>query len=344
MIFAGMDVHHKTTTICLFDPSAPEDDQFAFKTVETTGQGLRRVLGPLGGQVHVAWEVGPQAQWIASLVRPWAASIQVANPSQIRWLFRDGRKNDRLDAKKLATLLYLKQLPLVHLPSPEVSYWRSLINYRRALVQQRTAVKARIRTMLRSHGLGYFKPNVWTRAGRAWLASLPLESSQALMMRMLLDDVNRKDEQIKETEKRLDELAKAHSAVTLLRTIPGIGPRTAEAIIAYADEIARFRDRKAFTSYFGMTPTEDTSAAVVHRGHISKHGPGVVRWVLGQATYRVLGLCPAFRTFFEQVYRNQPGRKKIAVVATGRKILSVIFGMPRDGKPFDPRRVSPKAA
>ncbi len=51
----------------------------------------------------------------------------MVNPSRIRWLLRDGRKNDRLDARKLATPLYLGQLPTVHLPRAEVSAWRALI-------------------------------------------------------------------------------------------------------------------------------------------------------------------------------------------------------------------------
>ncbi|GMU58237.1 MAG: hypothetical protein AMXMBFR33_73830 [Candidatus Xenobia bacterium] len=344
MIFAGMDVHSKTTTICLFDPSAPEDKRYRFERIETSGFEFHRVLGPLGGQVRVAWEVGPQVQWIAGLVRPLAASIHVANASKVTWLYRDGRKNDRIDARKLATLLYLEQLPTVHLPPEEVSSWRALINYRRRLVQQRAAMKTRIRAMLRGSGLCYMKKNVWTRKGRAWLAELPLDGSQSLVMKMLLDDVQTKDGQILEVEKQLDLLAAGRPQVALIRTIPGIGPRTAEAIIAFTDEIGRFRDRKAFTSYFGLTPTEDSSAEVVRRGHISKRGPSVVRWVLGEATYRVLGLCPAFRPFFDQVYRGQPARKKIAMVATARKILSVIFGMLRHGKPFDPHRLTPQAA
>ena len=93
MIHRGMDVHQKSTTFCLFDPSAKEDRQYRTVTQPTTKEATRRTLAPLGGPCQVAYEVGTQAQWIAAIVRPLAADVQVANPSRIPWLFRDGRKN-----------------------------------------------------------------------------------------------------------------------------------------------------------------------------------------------------------------------------------------------------------
>ena len=55
--------------------------------VETTAEGFRRVLEPLAGRCEAVYEVGPMAQW----VRPYAVKVTVANPSRIRWLFREGR-------------------------------------------------------------------------------------------------------------------------------------------------------------------------------------------------------------------------------------------------------------
>lgn len=171
MIYIGMDVHQKSTTFCLFDPSSPEDGQYRTVTQPTTEERIRQTLVPLGGQCQVAFEVGTQAQWIAAIIRPLAADVQVANPSRIPWLFRDGRKNDRLDARKLATLLYLKQLPTVHLPQAEVSAWRALINHRRKLVTQRTQIKNQIRAILRA-SLSVQKPVDLSRAGLAGVAGV----------------------------------------------------------------------------------------------------------------------------------------------------------------------------
>lgn len=100
MMYIGMDVHQVSTTFCLFDPSAADRRQYRTLTRPTTVEAIRAVLEPYDGCCKVAFEVGTQAQWVAKIVRPLATDVEVANPSRIPWLFRDGRKNDRLDARK----------------------------------------------------------------------------------------------------------------------------------------------------------------------------------------------------------------------------------------------------
>jgi transposase len=344
MISVGMDVHADKTVCHLFDPEAAPDRQHRHATVPTTEAGLHSVLVPLKGQCRVAFEVGTQAQWIASVVRPLAAEVQVANPSRIPWLFRDGRKNDRLDARKLATLLYLQQLPTVHLPPADVSAWRALINHRRSLIKRRTMIKNQIRAILRSFNHRCPHRSCWTKIGRVWLRSLTFDAARTVVISGLLAELDFVEGRRVRIEKQLETIAASQPNVALLRTIPGIGPRTSEAIVAFADDVRRFPDRKRFGSYFGMTPTEDSSGRSQRFGHISKRGPSVVRWVLIEAVHRIIQHCPALRTYFERLWRQRKDRYKKALVATGRKVLMIVYAMLRDGQAFDARRVLGPAA
>jgi transposase len=339
-----MDVHQVSTTFCFFDPGEEKRRQYRTVTRPTTVEAIRTVLQPHDGRCQVAFEVGTQAQWIAQIVRPLASDVQVANPSRIPWLFRDGRKNDALDARKLATLLYLNQLPQVHLPSADVSAWRALINHRRTLVKRRTMLKNQIRSIVRAFGYRCPHKSCWSRMGKTWLRSLTFDEARKWMIQSLLEELRLADERIVGLEHQLNALAKTQPNVALLRTIPGIGPRTAEAIVAFTDRVERFRDRKRFASYFGMTPTEDSSGLIRRYGHISKRGPSVVRWLLGEASHRVIAGCPAFRAFFDRIHRGKKERYKKAVVATGRKVLAVCYGMMRDQRPFEPEKLLCKAA
>lgn len=344
MIYIGMDVHQKSTTFCLFDPTAAKADQYRTVTRPTTVEGIREVLMPHDGRFEVAFEVGAQAQWVARIVRPLASDVQVANPSRIPWLFRDGRKNDRLDARKLATLLYLKQLPQVHLPRADVAAWRALINHRRRLVERRTRAKLQIRSILRAFQTPPAFKNCWTRRGVGWLRSLTFDAARDLMMRTLLEELEFMDRKILEIESQLDDIARGQSHVALLQTIPGVGPRTAEAIVAFADGADRFRDGRHFASYFGMTPTLDASGGVVRHGHISKRGPSVVRWVLVEAAHQTIRRCPALRAFYDRIRHGKKGRAKQAVVAVGRKVLTIAYAMMRQGVAFDARKLGRAAA
>jgi transposase len=343
MIHVGMDVHRDSTVIHFFDPAAQPKMQHRSVTVPSTAEAITAALQPLQKRCRVAFEVGTQAQWVAQVVRPLAAEVQVANPSRIPWLFCDSRKNDRLDARKLATLLYLGQLPQVHLPAADVSAWRTLINHRRSLVKRRTMMKNQVRALLRSFMLKCPHRSLWTRAGRVWLHSLTFDPSRAVMMRTLTQGIDFLNAQLGLVEQQLDAIAAAKPAVSLLRTIPGIGARTAEAIAAFTDRVERFGHRKQFASYFGMTPTQDASGRIDRHGHISKRGPSVVRWVLVEAAHRVIRYCPALRVFFDRVFRERKDRYKKAIVALGRKVLTIAFAMLRDGRPFDPAKVAAAA-
>lgn len=339
MVYVGMDVHQSSTTFCLFDPLDGPKGRYRTVKRPTTAENIEAVLRPFQGDCKVAYEVGTQAQWIAKIVRPLAAEVQVANPSLIPWLFRAGRKTDSIDARKLATLLHLNQLPTVHLPSADVSGWRSLINHRRTLIQRRTTIKNQIHAIRRTFAYTCPHKSCWTRVGIVWLRSLTFDDARRLMANTLLDELAFMSSQVVKVEKQLDLIAEGQPNVSLLRSIPGIGPRTAEAIVAFTDAIERFGNRKQFASYFGMTPTEDSSGLVERHGHISKRGPSVVRWVLTEASYQVIARCPVFRRFFARIHRGKKGRRKTAIVATGRKVLTVCFGMMRDQTQFDPGKV-----
>ena len=344
MVYIGMDVHQQSTTFCFFDPAAAKDRQYRAVTRPTTAEAIRGVLQPYDGQCQVAFEVGTQAQWVASIVRPLASEVQVANPSRIPWLFRDGRKNDAIDARKLATLLYLGQLPQVHLPSADVSAWRALINHRRTLVERRTRTKNQIRSILRTFACRCPHKSCWSRVGQAWLRSLTFDAARDMMMRTLFDELTFLQEKLSQVEHQLDAIAASQRKVALLQTIPGIGPRTSEAIVAFSDGPARFPDRKRFASYFGMTPTEDSSGLIRRHGHISKRGPSVVRWVLNEAAHQVIRRCVVLRTFYTRVHRGRRDRRKKALVAVGRKVLTIAYAMMRDDVPFDETRVARMAA
>ena len=95
MVYIGMDVHQKSTTFCIFDPSKERAERYRTLKRTTDQEAFDEVLGPFRRRCKVTFEVGTQAQWVASIVRPLAVEVQVANPSRIPWLFRDGRKNDR---------------------------------------------------------------------------------------------------------------------------------------------------------------------------------------------------------------------------------------------------------
>ena len=143
----------------------------------------------------------------------------------------------------------------------------------------------------------------------------------------LLQEFGLLGEQLRGVTSYLDRILADHPGGTLLMSIPGVGPRTAEAILAYTDEVRRFKRSKQYPSYFGLTPKLDESGQMRRLGHISKEGPAVVRWLLVESVWRAIQKSPGLKAFYEPIGGGQHPRKKVAVVATARKLLTIMRAM-----------------
>jgi transposase len=134
----------------------------------------------------------------------------------------------------------------------------------------------------------------------------------------------------------LDEMAAGrggHAGVALLRTIPGIGPRTAEAFMAYVDDPHRFRSG-TIGAYFGLVPREDSTGEHRRLGHITREGPPTVRKLLTESCWRGISQSPRIKEVFERHLKSDRGRRKLALVATSHWLCRVMLAMLKSGEAF----------
>ena len=134
--------------------------------------------------------------------------------------------------------------------------WRGLIEFRRRLLDKRTAAKNQLRAILRSNNVRPPK-GLWTKKGLAWLSALTedaLPPMQLLQRDLLVDELGELAKKVARVEAELAEVAEKHPAVAVLMTIPGVGIRTAEAFVAYVDDARRFGRSLRAGTYFGLVP------------------------------------------------------------------------------------------
>src|SRR6202158_1293299 len=109
--YIGMDVHKESISIAVLN--------FAGKVVmecviETKASTLLQFIHGLRGDLQVTFEEGTWAGWLYDLLKPHVTELVVCNPRKIA-LLKDGSKSDRIDAHKLAELLYMNKLkPVYH--------------------------------------------------------------------------------------------------------------------------------------------------------------------------------------------------------------------------------------
>jgi transposase len=325
MLYVGLDIHSKHITICVLSETGQVFHRSQVRGIEE----MLRVLRGLPDRFEASCGYGHYHD----LLQPLAARVLVAHPGQLRLIIRSNNKNDRNDAERLAKLLYLGETPTVHVPSLEVRTWRELINCRSQVIAKRTRAKNAVRALLRSAGVAPPKrPGLWTKSGLAWLRQLKLPTaSQELRRDLLLEEIETLIRQVRRIEQQLHRQAQQAPAVSRLRSVPGVGVRTAEAVAAFIDDPQRFRHAKAVGRYFGLVPCQDQSGDRNRLGHITREGAPVVRQLVAEAAWQVQRRSPTVRAYFERAQCGDPQRKKIALVATAHYLVRVMWAMLRRG-------------
>jgi transposase len=329
MFFVGLDIHSKYIAICVLSETGQIVRRAQVKTIDH----MMRILENLKDRFDVCYEASCGYGHFHDLLRPVAARVLVAHPGRLRLIYRSKNKNDRKDAERLAKLLYLGEVPTVHVPSLDVRTWRELINCRSQVIGKRTRAKNVIRALLRSAGIRPpVRPGLWTKSGLTWLRKLELPTaSQQLRRDLLLEEIETLNRQLRRIEQELNRRAQQTPAVWLLKSIPGVGARTAEAMVAFVDDPHRFRNAKAVGSYFGLVPRQDQSGDKNLLGHITREGAPVVRKLATEAAWQATRRSPTVRAYFERSQRDDPARKKIAIVATAHYLVRVMWAMLKRG-------------
>lgn len=137
--------------------------------------------------------------------------------------------------------------------------------------------------------------------------------------------------QIYQVEGRLDLLARADARVQQLQSIPGVGPRLAEVVVAAIDDAKRFKNGKQVGAYAGLTPTQFESGTMSRQGGISGRGNKLLRTLLVQVAWLARRYNGRISAIFEEVCHGSKTRRKIAVIATARRLLVICWAMLRDG-------------
>jgi len=149
----------------------------------------------------------------------------------------------------------------------------------------------------------------------------------------------------KALDKKLDALGEKNAEVIRLQTIPGVGPRLSELVVAVIDDPKRFKNVRQVGSYAGLVPRRYQSGSMDRSGRISKAGCGKLRKLLLEIAWGMLRHNAHGQSVFKRISKGQKTRRKQAAVALARRILGWCWAMLRDGSNWrDPAATGSPAA
>jgi len=344
----ALDLGKFTSVLCVYDPLAPGAHRFV-TGVRTTPQSLHDLLAAHAtddaARTLLVIETCDVAGWVFDLATALGLTVLVANPAHEAWRWTRVKRKTRPasgcpdDALKLAKLAALGQLPLAHMPSPAQRQRRRPVHYRRVLVDRRTQVKNQVRSIFSQQGLSLPpRSKAWTRAGIQQLAreARPLAECADVLdlwrgrLHLELQQLESLTAQVAQVDAQLDALGAADEKVRLLRTVPGVGPRLAETVVAHLDDPKRFKTAAQVASYAGLVPKQFESGTIKRSCRITRRGPALLRGMLVEVAWMVYVRNGWARAFVQRISRGVASRKNVAIVALARKLLVTLWAMLRE--------------
>ena len=360
---AGIDVHKRQVTVCVDVPGVRELQEFGTDTASLLG--LVDWLVDLR-IADIAME-GTGSFWkpVYNLLEASGLRAIVGNAAHMKGV--PGRKTDAKDAEWICDLHRHGLIKPSFIPARAQRELRELIHYRSTIIAERASEANRIAKVLEGGNikLSSVVTDILGKSSRKMLAALAegvedprvladmaegrlrdkhddllkalhgrMSAHQREMLRWQLKHVAFLDQQIAELDDKVSGyLHPFDQEIELLDTIPGVGQRTAEVILAEAGaDMSQFPSADHLVSWAGLCPGSNESGGK-RRPARARKGNKSLRTAMveaGQAAGRTKG------TYLGAVYRRLAVRRggKRAAMAVGRHILQSAYYMLRDGVPY----------
>jgi transposase len=350
--YIGMDVHQATISVAVMDAKGKLIMECLLETKAAT---ILEFIQGLRGTLAVTFEEGTSAAWLHDLLNPHVNRLVVCDPRK-NALLKDGNKNDRVDAQKLAELLRTNQVKPVYHGKHRTRALKELGRSYLTITKDVTRVMNRIKSVYRSWAIPCAGTSVYTSRHRAeWLAKL-VEPGVRIRAEHLYQQLDSLQPLRLEVRRQLLLESHKHAAVKLLRQIPAIGPIRAALLVALLQTPHRFRTKRQLWAYSGFAvEVHDSGEYRLVRGKLQRNRERItVRGLHDNHNKDVKSLFKAaaisartrpgpLHDFY--VARVESGmRPTMARLTLARKIAAITLTMWKKGVSFDPKQLQRQAA
>lgn len=283
---------------------------------------------PKGHAEFVAWRakhapdaaVGMEAtgvyhEALARALVEAGVEVYVANPARVKAFGQaDGvrTKTDRSDAKLIARFFEAQRPEKLH---PYVPPTPSEVKLR-ALVRRRDDLQEMLQ-----------------------MEHNRLEVADISVQRGIKDVIQTLEEQIKQVQKaiqdHIDNDPDLRNRHRLLTSIPGVGDTSSAQLLAFLGDLNRYSDVRQVVAHAGLNPAQRQSGNYEGKARISRVGDANFRKKLYMPALTGKTHNPALKDFAERL--SKKGKPfKVVMCALMRKLIHLVWGVLRSGRPFDP--------
>jgi len=323
-VIVGLDYSDRAVQVCVLDlegkvvgnRACANDWQAIVKFAESRGKVVRAAIESCSGAADLADELVFHAGW----------HMDLAHPGYVARMKQSPDKTDYQDARLVADLERVGYLPRVWLAPEPIRELRRLVRYRQQLVQERKAVKLRIRALLREQRCrAPAHVNAWTRAWLAWVQKeVGLSEQSAWIMARHLEQWRRLQDDLCQAEKRLEEVTANDATMAKLRKQPGIGPVTAWTMRAEIGRFDRFCTGKQLARFCGTSPRNASSGERVADAGLIRAASPTLRATIIETAHRLIRTEPRWAQLAARL-RKQGKPACVAAAAVANRWVRTLY-------------------
>jgi transposase len=331
----GFDLGDRYSRYCMLSSTGEMMEE---GRIQTTAGAIEKHFGS-EPRMRIALEAGTHSPWVSRLLKGYGHQVIVANPRKIPTLTKSESKNDRNDAEQLARMAAFdpKLLHPIEHRSAERQQDLNLIHTRSVLVRARTMLINSARGLVKSAG-----QRLPVCSSEAFAQKVPAAMPPALKAACtpLLEQIGQMTQTIAAMDKQIDKLDTKYPEITVLRTVPGVGPVVAACYVLTLDSPQAMKTNRQAGAYLGLRPRQQQSGDSDPQCAITRTGNTYLRSLLVQSAQYILGrFCPdsELRRWGLKLAASGGKRgKKRALVAVARKLAVLLLSMWRNRKNFVP--------
>jgi transposase len=286
---------------------------------------------------QVIIEEGPLAAWLLEICFQNGEKLVITDPKQNHWIGSSGKKDDAIDAEKLAQLARGGFVKEIHHPIGQRRRFRELMIAYHDNVRSLVRIKNKIKAKFLQNGIQCLGETVYLPEHRTkWRDQLPQDSVLLVIIDSLWQQL---DKTLETQETILDEAklqAKQYPEIKLLDSIPGVGFINAATISAILETPHRFADKRKVWMYAGLGIDKSSSGGKVYSEKLGKEYNRLLKYTAKQAAQAAIKADNPLRSTYLEMTLKKGIAAHRAELTIARDILATAWAMWKKGEHYNP--------
>jgi transposase len=330
--YCGIDLHAKKMFICILDG---EGEVLLHREIACSPENFLRIVAPYRQDLVVGVECMFAWYWLSNLCRKEKIEFVLGHALYMKAIHGGKAKSDKIDSRKIAGLLRGGTFPIAYEYPPEMRATRDLMRRRNFFVRKRADLMAHIQNTAIQYNLPPLGVDLAYESNRQGIAELFPDPEVRKIIFVDVAMIDAYDDVLSALEPEIERTARQHNrhALSLLRSIHGVGQILSLVMLYEIHDINRFETVQDFASYCRLVKCSHESAGKKKGTGGAKIGNAHLKWAFSEAAILFLRNNPPAKKLVENLAKIHGKGKALSILA--HKLARAIYYMLKNSVPFD---------